>query len=388
MKNKKSITIAHLHVWDKKNKGDVAIVLAVQELLHQHFPEAKIIDYPVSLLKTGGAVEAKKINQADFIVIGGGGIFYSYFLPYSQKFIKQLKKPIIIFGAGYIREVGAPALSKAAASSVAYLAKQAILVGVRDDNTKKFLIDHGLAAEKIEVVGDPALVLSEQAPQEEVLKKLALAKGAIIPARDLSQDQAKLALQKKKNTASPIRIGLNLNYSGWLGFGKWQDDILGAYQAVIDYFQETYGGETGPGVEFYYLKHHPGESRIYPKLKIKNRHLVNLKPGEQKYVYGRLDLVIGMMLHVGVMAFGAETPQISVAYDLRNYSFAEYVKLPELVVNLEDLSQGALLARAQEVFKKRKKYGIIFKLRKRQIADRQAEFLIKAKKVLKSFKSD
>jgi polysaccharide pyruvyl transferase WcaK-like protein len=58
-----------------------------------------------------------------------------------------------------------------------------------------------------------------------------------------------------------------------------------------------------------------------------------------------LDFVVGMMLHVGVMAFGAGTPEISVAYDLRNHSFADFIGHPELVVDLKDLKTGELLKR-------------------------------------------
>jgi len=93
--NKKFI-IAHLHVADKNNKGDLAIVLAVQELLRKQFINCRIIDIPVDVLKNGGSIYLKKINSADFVVIGGGGIFYSYFLPYNTDFIKKIKKPIII----------------------------------------------------------------------------------------------------------------------------------------------------------------------------------------------------------------------------------------------------------------------------------------------------
>lgn len=282
----RKIKIAHLHVWDKKNKGDLAIVLAVQELLKKNFPGGEIIDFPVSLLRDGKAADAKKINQADLVVIGGGGIFYSYFLPYSEEFIKAITKPIIIFGAGYIKEVDAPELKAPAARSVAFLARQAELVGVRDNNTKKFLIKNGAPAKKIAVVGDPAALLEEKKP-------------AISKIKTLNLDN-----QKK----SPLRIGLNLNYSGWLGFGRWREDILTAYRDVAEYFQKEYGGLDGQGVQIYYLKHHPGEDNIYPELKIKNLKIVDLKPAEQKYVYGRLDMIVGMMLHAGVMAFGAGTP--------------------------------------------------------------------------------
>lgn len=343
---KRVFKIAHLHVWDKNNKGDVAIVLAVQELLKKNFPGCKILDFPVQLLKDGTIQDARRINQADFVVIGGGGIFYSYFLPYNKEFIKSIIKPIIIFGAGYIKEVDAPELKLESAASVAYLAKQARLVGVRDNNTKKFLVKHGVPTQKIEVVGDPAALLSEKKSNKFLMKK----KGV-------------------------IRIGLNLNYSGWLGFGKWHDDILNAYRATAEYFQKEYDGKNNQSVEIYYLKHHPGENKIYPELKIKGLKVVDLKPSEQKYVYGKLDLVIGMMLHVGVMAFGAGTPEISVAYDLRNYSFADFIGHPELVVDLDKLKKGELLKRVKMVFAQKNNYRKKFANLKVKIATKQNSFL-------------
>lgn len=366
---KKKITIAHLHVWDRNNKGDYAIVLAVQELLRRHFPNCSIVDYPVSLLKDGGVKEAAKINKADFVVIGGGGIFYSYFLPYSEEFIDSIIKPIVIFGAGYIREVDAPALSSVSAKSVAFLANQAIMVGVRDFNTKKFLIKYGVKSSKIKVIGDPAALLSERKPSDIKLKKLALT---------LSK---KIIKKNNKEVLDPIRIGLNLNYSGWLGFGKWHDDILNAYRETVEYFQKTYGGADGAGVEIYYLKHHPGEDKIYPELKIKNLRVVDLAPVEQKYVYGQMDLVIGMMLHVGVMAFGAGVPEISVAYDLRNYSFAEFIRHPELVVDLDKLKKGDLIKRAKLVFNKQVFYEKEFIKKKKEIWKQQEAFLKRLLKI-------
>jgi hypothetical protein len=48
---KKVIKIAHIHVWDRKNKGDYAIVLAVQELLRREIKNCEIIDFPVEVLR-------------------------------------------------------------------------------------------------------------------------------------------------------------------------------------------------------------------------------------------------------------------------------------------------------------------------------------------------
>lgn len=346
IKSKKNtvLKIAHIHVWDKKNKGDVAIVLAVQEILKRTFKNCQIIDFPVETLKDYQEQKINRINTCDLVVIGGGGIFYSYFMPFSKQVVDAIKIPIIIFGLGYIKEIGSPDWPKKNIDSVVRLVKRAQAVGVRDLNTKRFLSQHGVLGDKIKVVGDPVVFLSEIKPKLEVINKL--------------------KLETKR-----VKIGFNLNYSGWLGFGKWEDDILNAYRETIKYFQEQHNAQI------YYIKHHPGEERIYRRLGVKGIIKIDLAPREQKYAYSQLDLIVGMMLHVGVMSFGARTPEISVAYDIRNYGFAEFIGFPELVIDLEKLKSGALLLRAQEVFKKQDKYQKLFTKKCSEITNIAEQFL-------------
>src|SRR5680860_163400 len=247
-------------------------------------------------------------------------------------------------GLGYIKEVDAPLWTQNKIDSVIGLAKKAVGIGVRDLNTKRFLIAGGIKSTAIKIIGDPAALLSEKIPSVTVMNKLKL------PNRR-------------------VKIGLNLNYSGWLGFGKWRKEILAAYQETAKYFQNEFAAEI------YYLKHHPGEDNIYPELGIKNLKIVDLTPNAQKYVYGKMDLIIGMMLHVGVMSFGALTPEISVAYDIRNYGFAEFIGHKELVVDLNKLKNGQLLISASQVFKKKKQYQRQFLRRRKIIAANFEKFL-------------
>lgn len=340
------LKISHIHVWDKNNKGDVAIVLAVQEQLKREFPKAKIFNFPVEVLKDYNQKKIDRLNQSDLIIFGGGGLFYHYFLPYNQAVIKALKVPLVIFGVGYIQEIGAPSLDKVKLDSLLALVGKASLVGVRDFYTRDFLLKNKITSTKIKVIGDPAILLKE--------KKLSL------------KDEKIFNLRNKKN----IKIGLNLNYSGWLGFGQWREDILNSYRLVANYFQTHF-----PAVQIYYLKHHPGEDNIYKELKIPNLKIIDLAPAEQKYVYGQLDLVIGMMLHASVLAFGALTPEINVAYDIRNYSFAKFIACPELVVNLEKLKNGELLQRAKLIFQKKDIYVKKFSQKRQRIRVEQIDFL-------------
>ncbi|MFA6194876.1 MAG: polysaccharide pyruvyl transferase family protein [Patescibacteria group bacterium] len=340
----KPLSIAHIHVWDKTNKGDLGIVLAVQEQLRVVYPGVKIIDFPIEVLKTMDSRQAAAINRADLAVFGGGGVFYRYFLPFSGEMIAAIKIPLVIYGVGYIREVGAPALKKIERDSIITLAGKADLIGVRENYTKRFLVKQGIPAAKVKVIGDPAFCLEE-------IKPVKIKPG--------------------------FKLGLNLNYSGWLGFGRWEQDILKAYKETAEYFQDNYGAQV------YYLKHHPGEEKIHPRLQIKNLKVIDLAPAAQKGFYGTLDLVIGMMLHSCVMAAGALTPEINVAYDLRNRNFARFIGCPELVVELGDLKMGALLKRAKLVVKDSAGYRHKFAKARKRVASASHDFLQYAGKLVK-----
>ncbi|MGE5425602.1 MAG: polysaccharide pyruvyl transferase family protein [Bacillota bacterium] len=336
--------IAHIHVWDKTNKGDLGIVLAVQEILLSRFPGVIIEDFPIEVLKEYDKGEAERLNSADLIIMGGGGLFYRYFLPFSSQMIAALHKPFVIFGVGYIREVGAPALTRTERDSIIALAERADLLGVRENYTKRFLVKYGLPSEKVKVIGDPALLLSES-------------EGAALSAG--------------------VKIGFNLNYSGWLGFGSWRDDILDAYRETAQYFQQKYGANI------YYLKHHPGEDKIYPELGINNLTVIDEEPHKQKGQYGKLDLVIGMMLHSCVMAAGALTPEINVAYDLRNRNFARFLGIPEAIVELPQLRGGVLLKRAKHFYSHQEEYRRKLEVFKRQVTRRTSGFLDEIQEICK-----
>lgn len=341
--------IAHIHVWDKKNKGDVAIVLAVQELLRKKFPLVKIVNFPMRVLKGATQPEINKINKCDLVIIGGGGIYYHWFMPYDINSIKKIIPPLIIFGVGYIREIGARQLTKTEINSIIFLNDFAKLVSVRDYYTKKFLIKRGLSSKKIKVIGDPAIFL-----EEEKIKKLRF--------------------------NNKIKIGFNLNYSGWLGFGKYEKTILNSYQETLEYFKDKYNADI------YYLLHHPDEKKVLKKLNIKNIEIIDLSPKQQKYFYSKMDLIIGMMLHSVVLAFGAGTPEINVGYDLRNKSFAKFINCPELIISSDKLNKPShnLLNKSKMILSKKKDYIKKFIKIKGNIWQQQEKFLNQIDLLIKS----
>ncbi len=332
--------IAHIHVWDKQNKGDVGIVEAVQDLLIDNLPGVEIFDIPMDQMKLGELNWLDKINSCDLVVMGGGGIYYRYFLPYNETFINSIKPPIITFGVGYINEFGSPSLTPEDKHSVKVLNQVAKLRSVRDENTFNFLREIGVNKD-IEIIGDPAVLLKEK------------------PV-DLKLGQ--------------FNVGFNINYSGWLGFGQYQDQIISSYQECIDYLVSEHKANI------YYLVHHPGEHQIFPKLERKFE-VIDVPAKQQKYAYSKLQLVVGMMLHVGVMAFGAGTPIMIVAYDIRNLGFAKFIGYDEIITLPQDLKPGLLKNRMIETISNLDKYKQGFASKISDIKSRHDKFFTQIKSI-------
>lgn len=293
--------IAHIHVSDTDNRGDDAIVRAIQQEFRKLDSRIEVIDVPLESISLNfeAKLDVDVINSCDFVVIGGGGILYSYFLPYDSKAISLIEAPIYIVGVGYIKELGAQELSQLQTSSVESLFNLAALASVRDERTVQFIGDLKVQT-PIELIGDPAILLE---PKDS------------------------LALDKQK-----FNLGINLNYSGWLGFGQYQDAIFDAYHKIINHFSET------EEVDVIYMLHHPGEKQILDKLNVEYRLIVDDTPEAMMGIYQQLDFMVGMMLHSCVMSYGAETPFLNIGYDIRNQSFSHFVGVDDGVVMADKLS--------------------------------------------------
>lgn len=326
--------IAHLHVWDTKNKGDVAIVHAVQDLLRQTFAESSVVDFPIDILKSGSKADLKNINKCDLVIIGGGGIYCRYFLPFNKKIIQAIKSPIIIFGVGFGNEIGSEALPNEMLESIVFLNNKAMLASVRDVRSVNILKKAGYKG-NLQLIGDPAVVLNES-PTD---------------------------LQKPERS-----VGININYSGWLEFGKYREKILSSYRECIDNLQSEYGADI------YYLVHHPDEYEIVKQLE-RDVKIWDFPAKEQKSAYAKLDLAICMMLHSAILNFGAGTPLVNVAYDAKNLAFAEFIGHNELAVHPNELEPGVLWQKTKHVMENSDYYREKFAQKKTEISQGINQFL-------------
>ncbi|GAH94686.1 unnamed protein product, partial [marine sediment metagenome] len=81
--------------------------------------------------------------------------------------IKSIEIPIVLYGIGYIRNLGDKELTKEQIESIRLLNKRAKLTSVRDGYTGKFLRDLGIS--DVHVIGDPAIFLDSEKTNQVVL---------------------------------------------------------------------------------------------------------------------------------------------------------------------------------------------------------------------------
>lgn len=291
------------------NRGDEAITEAIHSELNNLRPDLKIMKVDIRILATGSLMQLIRcIHKAKLILIGGGGIYSTYFLPLRRSFLyilKLLKKPLVIIAPGLAVNHGC-ILGQYSTESIRLWNEYATLSSVRDEESRRFLKRLGIY--KATCIGDPALYLTGLDAQT----------------------------QKKKRV-----LGINLAAHGW----NQQDLWLPLLQNVFIQLAKTY---LSQGYEIKYMQHSKLESNVISILsKELPIEICNGTPKELIGMYKTLDLQICMMLHSAIFALNAEIPLVNIAYDSKNFAFMNMMGLTNCCLPIEKTNYEELLARSE-----------------------------------------
>ncbi|MBT5030060.1 hypothetical protein HON03_02230 [archaeon] len=287
------------------NLGDEAILSS----LISKFNEDKLIIFsgnPHQTKKYYGYKSTKpsikEIIKCDTIVIGGGGIFFDkiikYFLTVGLIGI-IFKKDIEVLGVGVT-----PLNNFINRFFLRYVLSYANKISVRDDFSKKLLIQYGIKKE-IKVVSDLAFSLKEKKLSGELIKKLKLTnkKKIFVSAKYiLKSNKTTLNINKsilfQKNLALILDKQINLGRDVFFmpfctSSSKVENDLIFAKE--LNHFMKN-------------------------KLKI-----INIKnPSIMKGLLKKADLLIGMRFHSLILGNNLESNKIiSLSYDPKIKSYAE-----------------------------------------------------------------
>lgn len=268
---------------DNQQVGQIVYVGSKLRVLHSDF---------------GGVWRA--LRNADLVIIGGGGLFQDIYNWYPIPFFtlmtllgKLLRKQIMFYalGIGPLRTWFGRKLCRLAAS-------MADLISVRDEESKKLLLDLGIGQD-IYITADPVFALSP-APVERAEQILAR-EGVPLDGR--------------------LKVGIALHELLPWGEGKKQElaraldklsDQRDANLVFIPFGQYTdswFGSELVPPVD---LRSSLKMARmlIHGSTVLTGRYT----PQEVMAIVGQMDLMISMRLHGLIMATAMGVPAIGLTY--------------------------------------------------------------------------
>lgn len=270
-----------------------------------------------------GYTQNQKISDlvnADLLVLFSGGFFgerkgtfrentirFLKYVPLSLLFILR-KKPIIISGVG-----GGPLTSKLLRKSMSFIISKALVVTVRDEETKQYFHNYGVERD-IKVTSDTAQVITED----------------ILPPLEDS-----LAKQLKKRFSGKKRIFLHL-------YGK--EEIDNKYlEKIIPPLNEFINKNSEYGVVIGF----DGKKNI-ENMRLSVENLLNCEtimmynyddPWQLCSLLNVIDLIITPKLHVGIL--GATLSKSVISLPMHKEKTERYYKQigePERCITLEDSS--------------------------------------------------
>lgn len=333
---------------DFYNIGEIAIAYSIRDMLRPRLKPFTYTPGEVKELEKPQPTEfVETINRHDICVIGGGGLYSKFFLPMDAKVIKSIEIPIVLYGIGYIRNLGDKELTQEQIESVRLLNACAKLTSVRDEYTGKFLRDLGVS--DVHVTGDPAIFLDSEETSQVVLDD------------------------------SKIKIGINVACHYWALYPKYLYTTIDEYTKACEFLINHLNAEI------VYLAHHPDEHHVVEIMRKKKLPLkvvdTSPNPYKMKFIYGKLDLVIGMMMHSTVLAFGSGTPIVNVAYDAKNYNFMEFIGQKDKVIDVRNANQENIKEVSLRTFDDSENIKKDFRALKRKLWAQQEEFLTKISKL-------
>lgn len=298
----KMLKTGYLGYLGQQNLGDEACFLGVKELLKEHLK----FDYEI--------IGARNHKSKDYklFICGGGTLLSAYEnWEWTLKTGDMIKAgiPVVIFGSGMqpldYKWFGKP-LTEKGKELLRFVVNKSKLVGVRSQESKQNMIKAGCDGERIEVIGDPALVCTS------------------FGGRDL------IDIKNYKNL-----VGINIGHSRGNIFGRDEERLKKEVIKFVDYLIKN-----DYKVVFFpvWVEDLEIQRSIVNAINSDNiisvNHISNV-PSTIKLIQ-ELNLLVGMKLHSCIFAASVNTPFVSLAYRPKCIEFAKSLGCHDYVVRTDE----------------------------------------------------
>ena len=310
------------------NRGDIAIKLAIKELLRAQFADADVT-FTESEWGNLSDLTVREINaQAALFVVAGGGYWvfdrakrmspsFLADLPYFE----QITCPVTVLGSGVnfnmpksdsVIDVD---IEPELRSALLRFDRRVDLLAVRCRSTFEFF--NAIGMQKARLVCDPAVF------------------KAITP--DLVPTQHDV-----------LAIGINLAFHG-----KFVERLFEQNIALYIAFLKTIAQQFKS--EFYYFIHSDEEFLVAQILKAAGIKLtvVDVPANDLAGAYCQVDVLLCQMMHSNILSFCAGVPALNIAYDSKNIGFNDLIGMQEFCISAYAVTQENLIEKMTKLIQQR-----------------------------------
>lgn len=315
---------------------------------------------------------ARAIEEADLVVLGGGGLLYDvdycpsltrllteppdrqwlYELTKIAAAARAARRPVMLYGMG----VG-PLLTEAAQRVARFLSEEANAITVRDPTSAELLTECGVPRTRVAVAADPAI---------------SVRRGEVEAGRDwlarVGLDQARRPL-----------VALNLR--PWFRFGGVDAGATEAMARLTTQVGELVRGLTerlGATVALLPMQRLHDDDRAALEQVLRaaggaaSARIAEPPTSPPNFVaaLAEFDLVVGMRLHALLLAADAGTPFVALPYAQKVWDFCAAMGLTEHAHGADSLEAAAALASCEQLLADREATAAV--VAERRNAMRQA----------------
>jgi polysaccharide pyruvyl transferase CsaB len=337
------------------NTGDEAILSAMIHDLRQEVSDLYITVvcgdpqqtkhlHPVDAVAWSDIKGIKKaIQSCDLVILGGGGLFHDYWgvdtssilttehmgisFYYSISLLASIyKKPLMLYAVG----VG-PLISDEGRQYVRAIARNSVLITVRDPDSKILLVSLGVPAVKVTITADPAF-------------------GLALP-------QKRIASNNEQNRGFPV-VGVALrNWDVGVKPEYWETQVAKALDKFLDDHstaqvvfipfqdvQETLLDDSGISMRV--------KKRMRNSLRTK---LISRNSSffDREIAIAQCDLILGMRLHALIGAVSQAIPMVGLIYDPKVQQLMSQLRMMKFALPINEITGDRLNKILEEVYEQR-----------------------------------
>jgi len=321
------------------NRGDIAIKLAIKELLQQGLE-----GYAVDFVETEwGRLDAPTLDginhrAALFVIAGGGYWVFNKSRTMSPSFMEdlpyldQMRCPIVVLGSGV--NFNLPDANAVLDSSIEPALKQALL---------RFDQQVSLFAVRCKTSLDFFQALGMQKPQ-------LLCDPAVFKKFDRVSDS---------NRSDTLAIGINFAFHG-----KFVEQLFKKNIVMYIAFLKIIDAKFHP--RFYYFIHSDEEFLVAKILQSAGLKIevIDVPANDLTSAYTQVDALVCQMMHANILSFAAGVPALNIAYDAKNAGLNELIGMQQYCISAYTVTLNQLVGKMSDLIEQRMELGKKLKARR------------------------